>query len=102
VRPDVGVLLAIAERCRPGAPFLITLNLHAWRPPVAEVGSSAEPTPSSALAELAPAYARAGWALTAADHPDDAALADLGTSWTKRLGSSRSELAVLALRGTIG
>jgi 16S rRNA (adenine(1408)-N(1))-methyltransferase len=102
VTPDVGVLRAIAEQCRPGAPFLITLNLHAWRPPVAEVGSSAEPTPSSALADLAPAYAEAGWTLTSADHPDDAALADLGTSWTKRLGSSRSELAVLALRGTIG
>src|SRR4051794_3389178 len=49
VTPDVAVLDSVAARCRPGAPFLITLNLHAWRPPVAEVGSSAEPTPSSAL-----------------------------------------------------
>jgi hypothetical protein len=102
VTPDEVVLRAVAERCRPGAPFLVTLNLHAWRPPVAEVGETAEPTPSSALAELAADYARAGWALASADYLDDAALADLGTSWTKRLGSSRSELAVLALRGTIG
>jgi 16S rRNA (adenine(1408)-N(1))-methyltransferase len=102
VTPELAVLRAVAERCRPGAPFLVTLNLHAWRPPVAEVGETAEPTPSSALAELAPAYADAGWSLTSADYLDDAALADLGTSWTKRLGSSRPELAVLALRGTIG
>ncbi|MFN2562329.1 MAG: class I SAM-dependent methyltransferase [Jatrophihabitans sp.] len=102
VTPELAVLRAVAERCRPGAPFLVTLNLHAWRPPVAEVGETAEPTPESALDVLAPAYARAGWALTSADYLDDAALADLGTSWTKRLGSTRSELAVLALRGTIG
>lgn len=102
VTPDAAVLGSVGERCRPGAPFLITLNLHAWRPPVAEVGSSPEPTPSSALEELAPEYARAGWALSSADYLDDAALAEMGTSWTKRLGSSRAELAVLALRGTIG
>jgi 16S rRNA (adenine(1408)-N(1))-methyltransferase len=102
VTPDEPVLRAVADRCRPGAPFLITLNLHAWRPPVAEVGSTEEPTPESAPELLAPAYARAGWTLASADYLGDAALADLGTSWTKRLGSSRDELAVLALRGTIG
>jgi 16S rRNA (adenine(1408)-N(1))-methyltransferase len=102
VEPDLAVLRSVAAACSPGAPFLITLNLHAWRPPVAEVGETPEPTPASALEELAPAYARAGWALTSADYLDDAALAALGTSWTKRLGSSRDELAVLALRGTIG
>jgi 16S rRNA (adenine(1408)-N(1))-methyltransferase len=102
VTPEVPVLRALAAACGPGAPFLITLNLHAWRPPVPEVGSSAEPTADSALEQLAPAYAAAGWTIEAADYLDDAQIAELGTSWTKRLGSSRDALAVLALRGTIG
>jgi 16S rRNA (adenine(1408)-N(1))-methyltransferase len=102
VTPDEAVLAAIAARCVVGAPFLITLNLHAWRPPVPEVGATDEPTVQSALDVLAPAYARAGWTLESADHPDADALAALGTSWTKRLGSTRHELAVLALRGRIG
>jgi len=101
VRPEPDVLGAVAAHCRPGAPFLVTLNLHAWRPPVPEVGDTPEPTPESALADLAPAYARAGWSLTAADYLGADELAALGTSWTKRLGSSRAALDVLALRGTI-
>jgi 16S rRNA (adenine(1408)-N(1))-methyltransferase len=101
VAPDEEVLRAVAGRCRPGAPFLVTLNLHAWRPPVPEVGGTPEPTPESATERLAPAYARAGWTLESAEYLDDAAIAALGTSWTKRLGSSRESLAVLALRGTI-
>ncbi len=99
--PDEAVLRAVAARCSPGARFLITLNLHAWRPPVPEVGDTAEPTPETAAARLAPAYARAGWQLTAADYLDAAQVAELGTSWTKRLGSSRASLDVLALRGAI-
>jgi 16S rRNA (adenine(1408)-N(1))-methyltransferase len=101
VTPDVAVLREVANRCRAGAPFLVTLNLHAWRPPVAEVGSAPEPTPESAASDLAPAYAAAGWQLTSAEYVGDAQLSALGTSWTKRLGSSRDALAVLALRGTI-
>src|SRR3954470_1612182 len=101
VRPEEELLRSIAVRCEPGAPFLVTLNLHAWRPPVPEVGDGPEPTPASALASLAPAYARAGWTLAEADYLSDSELAGLGTSWTKRLGSSRDTLAVLALRGTI-
>ena len=101
VRPEPDVLAAVAAHCRPGAPFLVTLNLHAWRPSVPEVGDTAEPTPESALADLAPEYARAGWSLTAADYLGADELAGLGTSWTKRLGSSRAALDVLALRGTI-
>ncbi len=101
VTPDEDRLRSVATHCRPGAPFLVTLNLHAWRPPVPEVGAAPEPTPESALTTLAPAYARAGWTLEAADYLDDAELAELGTSWTKRLGSSRDQLAVLALRGRI-
>lgn len=100
VTPDRAVLEAIAARCRPGAPFLITLNLHAWRPSVPEVGATPEPAPDSAW--LAENYAQAGWSLDAASYLDDAAIADLGTSWTKRLGSSRDALAVLGLRGRIG
>jgi 16S rRNA (adenine(1408)-N(1))-methyltransferase len=101
VTPDVDVLRSLAARCVPGAAFLITLNLHAWRPPVPEVGATAEPTPASATEQIAPAYARAGWTLCAADYLDAAQIAELGTSWTKRLGSSREALDVLALRGTI-
>jgi 16S rRNA (adenine(1408)-N(1))-methyltransferase len=101
VTPDEAVLAGLAGRCRPGARFLVTLNLHAWRPPVPEVGGTAEPTPESVVQTLAPAYARAGWQLESADYLDAAQLAALGTSWTKRLGSSRSTLAVLALRGTL-
>ncbi len=101
VRPDIDVLEAIARVCAPGATFLVTVNLHAWRPPVPEVGDSPEPTPTSALTDLALAYAAAGWNLATAGYVDAATLADLGTSWTKRLGSTRDDLAVLALRGTI-
>jgi 16S rRNA (adenine(1408)-N(1))-methyltransferase len=101
VAPDEAVLRGVADRCVPGAAFLITLNLHAWRPPVPEVGASAEPTPNSVAELLTPAYARAGWRLDAADYLSAEAVAELGTSWTKRLGSSRAALDVLALRGTI-
>lgn len=97
--PEPDVLRAVAARCVPGAPFLVTLNLHAWRPPVPEVGSTAEPTPDDR--RLTDAYAAAGWRIDKATYPDAAELAGLGTSWTKRLGSSRAELAVLALRGAI-
>ena len=102
VEPAEPVLRGVAERCAPGATFLVTLNLHAWRPPVPEVGQTAEPTPSSALESLAAGYARAGWTLETADYLDADGITELGTSWTKRLGSTRDELAVLALRGRIG
>jgi 16S rRNA (adenine(1408)-N(1))-methyltransferase len=98
---DGTVLEALAAVCTPGAPFLVTLNLHAWRPPVPEVGEADEPTPASALNTLAPAYARAGWTIEEAGYLGEDELAGLGTSWTKRLGSSRDSLAVLALRGTV-
>jgi hypothetical protein len=69
---------------------------------VPEVGDTPQPTPAWARDALAKAYARAGWTLDAADYLDDARISELGTSWTKRLGSSRESLNVLALRGTIG
>jgi 16S rRNA (adenine(1408)-N(1))-methyltransferase len=80
--------------------LLVTLNLHAWRPPVPEVGDTPEPAPES-IDALAPAYARAGWALESADYPSAAELAELGTSWTKRLGASREMLDVLTIRGRL-
>ena len=101
VEPDQTMLRHVAQRCRAAATFLITLNLHAWRPPVPEVGVTPEPTPASAAGLLAAAYARAGWRLDSAYHPAAAEIAELGTSWTKRLGSTRAELAVLCLRGQI-
>ena len=100
VEPNEAVLGAIAHRCRPGAAFMLTLNLHAWRPRVPEVGDSAEPTPES-VARLAPQFEAAGWRIDAVDYLDAAGIAELGTSWTKRLGSSRGELDVLALRGAV-
>lgn len=96
--PDKKVLDGIAAVCAPAARFLVTLNLHAWRPPVPEVGDTTEPTPESAPVLLA----AADWRVEAAEYLDDTAIAQLGTSWTKRLGSSRDALAVLALRGTLG
>jgi 16S rRNA (adenine(1408)-N(1))-methyltransferase len=99
---DGSAMLAdLAGRCLPDARFLITLNLHAWRPPVPEVGEHAEPTPESALAELAPIYARHGWRLTGARYLDEAGIAELATSWTRRLNSSRDRLDVLALTGLV-
>ena len=100
VQPSEPVLRGVAARCRPGAEFLLTLNLHAWRPRVPEVGDTAEPTPES-IDRLAPTYAAAGWHIDAVDYLDAAGIGGLGTSWTKRLGSSRTELDVLALRGTL-
>jgi predicted RNA methylase len=101
VGADGGVLRAIRVACAEQAGFLITLNLHAWRPPVPEVGELAEPTPQSAQTDLAARYAAAGWALEHAGYADASRIAELGTSWTKRLGSARDELAVLELRGTV-
>lgn len=100
VTPDEGVLRAVASHCVPGAPFLITLNLHAWRPPVPEVGAAAEPTPDDP--RLVDAYARAGWAVESTGYATAAEFAELGTSWTKRLGSTRAALAILMLRGRMG
>lgn len=101
VQPDVPVLAAVTRACVPGADFLVTLNLHAWRPPVPDVGAVPEPTPQWAQAELAPALSAAGWLLESADYLAEQQSAELATSWTKRLGSSRDRLDVLALRGRI-
>jgi 16S rRNA (adenine(1408)-N(1))-methyltransferase len=84
-----------------GAEFLVALNLHAWRPAVPEVGDSAEPTPESAMAELADRYKAHGWDLTEAKYLDSAEIDALETSWTKRLNSSRQQFDVLALTGTV-
>jgi putative methyltransferase len=101
VQPDVEALLAVARACVSGASFLVTLNLHAWRPPVPEVGAMPEPTPRSALTELAPPLLSGGWRLDSADYFGEREIADLATSWTKRLGASRQRLDVLGLRGSI-
>lgn len=99
VQPEAAVLESLTAACRPGASFLVTLNLHAWRPSVLEVGGTPEPQPGDE--RLTAAYARAGWRLAEGDYLSADGIAELGTSWTRRLGSSRDELAVLALRGTI-
>lgn len=98
---DPALLCGLADACRSGAEFLVTLNLHAWRPPVPEVGDRPEPTPDSARATLAACYAAAGWRLTGAHYLDADQIAELATSWTRRLTSSRNQFDVLALAGTI-
>lgn len=95
------VLSDLAARCVADAEFLLTLNLHAWRPPVPEVGGHAEPTPESAMTELAPVYRRHGWRLDQARYLDDERITELATSWTRRLNSSRDRLDVLALTGVL-
>jgi len=95
------ILSDLAARCVDDAEFLLTLNLHAWRPPVPEVGGHPEPTPETALDELAPIYQRHGWRIATADYLDDEGIAQLATSWTRRLNSSRGRLDVLALTGVI-
>ena len=94
-------LAALASRCVPNAGFLVTLNLHAWRPPVPEVGAHPEPTPDSAMAELAQLYRGHGWRIEEAHYLDDESIAQLATSWTRRLNSSRDRLDVLALTGLV-
>lgn len=97
---DEAILTRLAQACAPGAAFLVTLNLHAWRPPVPEVGDLPEPTPDWATGELARRYAAAGLRLDEATYLHQSEIEALATSWTKRLGSSRAALDVLALRGT--
>jgi 16S rRNA (adenine(1408)-N(1))-methyltransferase len=87
----------LAAAARPGAGFLVTLNLHAWRPPVPEVGDLPEPTPGGA--DLPQRFARDGWDVDSARYLDAGQVTALATSWTRRLRSSRDELAVLALTG---
>jgi 16S rRNA (adenine(1408)-N(1))-methyltransferase len=95
-----GLRRDLAGTARPGAAFLVTLNLHAWRPPVPEVGEVPEPTPDGG--DLAARFAADGWAVREARYLDADGIAALATSWTRRLGSTRDELAVLALTGTLG
>jgi 16S rRNA (adenine(1408)-N(1))-methyltransferase len=96
---DRDMLAGMAAITEPGATFLVTLNLHAWRPPVPEVGEVPEPDPRWATTRLAETYARAGWRLDAAEYLDEARISALATSWTKRLGASRSQFDVLSLTG---
>ncbi|WP_446038465.1 16S rRNA (adenine(1408)-N(1))-methyltransferase KamB [Streptomyces sp. SID1121] len=98
---DPSMLRGLAAVCEPDARFLTTLNLHAWRPPVPEVGEHPEPTPESAVKGLGPLLAAAGWRLDEAKYLDAEEIASLATSWTRRLNSTRAQLDVLALTGII-
>ncbi|SDD51199.1 16S rRNA (adenine(1408)-N(1))-methyltransferase KamB [Actinokineospora iranica] len=98
---DPAMLRGLAAVCVPDTTFLVTLNLHAWRPPVPEVGEHPEPTPESAATELGPALKAADWRLDTAEYLDAEAISALATSWTRRLNSSRDQLDVLALTGLI-
>ncbi|MFJ8228477.1 16S rRNA (adenine(1408)-N(1))-methyltransferase KamB [Streptomyces sp. NPDC094448] len=98
---DPVILEGLARACAPDASFLITLNLHAWRPAVPEVGDHPEPTGESAFTDLAPVLDRAGWRLDEAKYLDAEEIAALSTSWTRRLNSARDQLDVLALTGVV-
>ncbi len=98
---DPAMLRGLAAACEPDARFLITLNLHAWRPSVPEVGDHPEPTPESAKGDLRARLADAGWRLGSAEYLDADGIAELATSWTRRLNSSRGQFDVLALTGVI-
>jgi 16S rRNA (adenine(1408)-N(1))-methyltransferase len=91
------VLPSLRSVAADGARLLVTLNLHAWRPAVPEVGDTAEPTPTSVLGALNHVYLNAGWRLTGARYLDGAGIAALATSWGRRLHSSRDEFEVLAI-----
>nr|CAI47641.1 16S rRNA methyltransferase [Streptoalloteichus hindustanus] len=95
------MLRGLAAVCRPDAAFLVALNLHAWRPPVPEVGEHPEPTPETVDEGLAARYAQAGWQLTDCRYLAAEEVAALETSWTRRLNSSRDRFDVLALTGKI-
>lgn len=97
--PDPALRRGLAAVARPAADFLVTLNLHAWRPPVPEVGDLPEPTPDGT--GLPERFAADGWRVDEAGYLDGGQVAALATSWTRRLRSSRDQLAVLALAGTL-
>jgi 16S rRNA (adenine(1408)-N(1))-methyltransferase len=94
------VLPSLRSIATSDARLLVTLNLHAWRPAVPEVGGSPEPTPETALADLAAIYTAAGWRITEARYLDEAGIEALATSWGRRLRSSREQFDVLALEAT--
>jgi 16S rRNA (adenine(1408)-N(1))-methyltransferase len=96
LEPAAEVLAALTARCRPNTRFRVTINLHAWRPRVPEVGELPEPTASDVRDRLAPAYRAAGWLIDA-----ETAVEQDPTSWSRRLGSTRRHLDVLAISGTI-
>ncbi|HEY8471377.1 MAG TPA: hypothetical protein VIL37_01935 [Natronosporangium sp.] len=99
---DPAVLAGLARACEPGARFLVAVNLHAWRPPVPEVGDLPEPTPEWAHELLVGAYAKAGWRLETAEYLDGKQIEALHSSWAKRLRASRGgRLGVLGLTGSI-
>lgn len=91
------VLRSLRAHAAPGAPLLVTINLHAWRPRVPEVGDSAEPAPESAVFALTGPYLSAGWRLERSWYPGDRELSELPTSWSRRLSSSREQFDALAV-----
>lgn len=99
---ELSLLDTLGGACRRGADFLVTLNLHAWRPPVPEVADLDEPTPHWARRRLAARYAEHGWRLDDARYLDAAEIRRLATSWTRRLEASKTAFDVLALTGTVG
>ncbi|HET9656606.1 MAG TPA: class I SAM-dependent methyltransferase [Kineosporiaceae bacterium] len=101
VRPgEDRILERLAGATHAGAELVCTLNLHAWRPPVREVGDVGEPTPDSVLQSLSSQYRRVGWAIGDAHYVSDEELESLASAWSRRLNSSRETFDVLMIRAT--
>ena len=101
LEPSQRLLNDLSQRCRAGATFTIVINRHAWHPVVPEVAGIAEPRIGDEEAELGAAFDAAGWTLDEVRELGPEDLVKLGTSWTSRLGSSRTALDAVALEGTI-
>lgn len=95
---DSPILEGLATASRAGASLLCTLNLHAWRPPVKEVGGIAEPTPESVMKSLSLEYRRTGWEISDAHYASEDELTQLASAWSRRLNSSRNSFAVLVIQ----
>jgi 16S rRNA (adenine(1408)-N(1))-methyltransferase len=101
VRPgEDRILERLAGATHADTELLCTLNMHAWRPPVREVGDVGEPTPDSVTESLSKEYRRVGWAIGDAHYANDEELELLTSAWSRRLNSSRETFDVLMIRAT--
>lgn len=100
--PDAPVLAGIGRLARLGAALEVVLNTTVFRPPVPrEVADLPVPTDDFVRDVLAPAYVRAGIALTDQQTFGRAQIAAWPSTWAKRLASGHAPEA-LVLTGTVG
>jgi 16S rRNA (adenine(1408)-N(1))-methyltransferase len=88
--PIPEVLDGLRRLGRSGTEFRAVINAEVWGDPIPiEVRDLPELTPQRATGELAPRYADHGIAVTDARMLDRAGVADLRSTWAKKLASSR-------------